>query len=68
MASKRAIRRRSCESKIAHPTKVAAAAHAWWLQQKMGQTYGIYRCRQGHWHAGRPTAKTKAAREIVNAR
>jgi hypothetical protein len=54
MASKRHLRRRQCENKIAHPTsrKAAAVAHT------VGSS--IYLCPFcGAWHVGRPSRKKR---------
>jgi hypothetical protein len=53
MASKRAIRRRACERKVAH--KSAAAAHGAVLGhlETFGELLGYYHCPWcGQWHIG----------------
>jgi hypothetical protein len=52
VASKRRLRRRSCESKVPHPTETAAAAHA----RSIGS--GWYPCGN-HWHVGRPSKRQR---------
>jgi hypothetical protein len=52
MASKRRLRRRSCESKITYPTETAAAAAA----RSIGS--GWYQCGT-HWHVGRSSKRQR---------
>lgn len=52
MASKRAIRRRACMSKVRHETK-AAAMRARWKYHSRGCGLSAYQCRFcGGWHIG----------------
>lgn len=56
MASKRRLRRRSCESKIKHADQTAAVAHL----RHLGAQYKTYKCKFcGGWHVGRPNKKIK---------
>lgn len=55
MSSKRAIRRRSCSSKIRHDDEAAARAHIGHLNRTKGYQgpMNAYRCRFcGGWHVG----------------
>jgi len=55
MASKRHIRRRSCESKIKHLDLKAAKHHAWKIGKKTGEKYYPYKCKFCNgYHVGRP--------------
>lgn len=60
MASKRAHRRRSCESKVRHETQTGAVT----AMRKMGSPRGLhsYKCPfcKG-WHVGRMTKEKKQA-------
>lgn len=55
MASKRALRRASCEGKIRHATPGEARAHALHMrEQTQNNAYGFYKCQFcGGWHVGR---------------
>lgn len=60
MASKRRLRRRSCEGKVQHKTEEAARKHAYSLKS-VGQYHG-YKCNFCKcWHVGRPTKEAKQA-------
>jgi hypothetical protein len=53
MSSKRALRRKRCQSKIAHQTEGAAFAHLHAYNNKFGQWLNAYRCHWcGAWHIG----------------
>lgn len=67
MSSKRRIRRRSCQGKMAYPTQKAAVWNAGRLRREhQGGTWAAYRCRWcGKWHVGRPSA---AERRSMRAR
>lgn len=57
MSSKRHLRRRSCEGKIAFQTEAAA-----WARVRRDQLRGLhpYRCAfAGHWHLGHSPRVTK---------
>jgi predicted RNA-binding Zn-ribbon protein involved in translation (DUF1610 family) len=54
MASKRHIRRRSCESKVRHADFESAVAHAKRQRAVYGEIVKPYSCpRCGGWHVGR---------------
>ena len=53
MASKRAIRRKECGSKIKYQTEQDAKYVAWRLGQRNGTQYTQYRCKHCHsYHVG----------------
>lgn len=54
MASKRHIRRRSCEAKVRHEDFERALAHAKRQRAVYGEVVRPYRCQHcGGWHVGR---------------
>lgn len=58
MASKRRVRRRSCESKRRFATQTEAVGAAKAASKNRGVYMGTYRCRFCHrWHFGRPKGK-----------
>lgn len=63
MASKRHVRRRSCEGKVAHATREGAGIAAAKLRKSFnGGTWAAYHCRWcGCWHVGRPNARQRQA-------
>lgn len=64
MASKRRLRRRACEGKIAHKDKEAAFAHLFDLKRQ-GYHGHIYKCEFcGNYHIGRETSGQRKAKEI----
>ena len=63
MSSKRRLRRRGCEGKIAHATWAAAYGEAGRLRRfHDGGAWKAYRCRFcGLYHVGRPSARQRQA-------
>lgn len=63
MASKRHLRRRSCEGKAAHATRDGANIAVGKLRKAHdGGAWVAYHCPWcGHWHVGRPTARQRQA-------
>lgn len=54
MASKRHLRRRSCESKVRHNDQISAIHHS----KSLGAGYATYKCQFCNgWHVGRPSNK-----------
>lgn len=55
MASKRRVRRRSCEGKKRHDTEESAWGHLRSLNKRDSDTMNVYPCFFGgkkHWHVG----------------
>jgi hypothetical protein len=62
MASKRHLRKRSCESKIKHVDEISARRHA----RSLGSEHVPYPCHFcGEWHIGRPN---KSKRQSLAAK
>jgi hypothetical protein len=70
MASKRAIRRRSCERKRRYPTEAEARRGAAALNRRQPDKVHAYRCAfcglTPHWHVGHPPLRV--ARAIADRR
>lgn len=63
MASKRHLRRRSCEGKVRHASAAAAQLAAGKLRKTHdGGAWAAYRCQFcGAWHVGRQSAQQRQA-------
>lgn len=62
MASKRHIRKRSCENKVGHDRLQSAVAHEKSLQEKYRFNYLVYKCKFcGKYHVGRASHKQNIA-------
>lgn len=63
MSSKRHLRRRSCEGKVAYESQVEAARQAGLVRRAhQGGSWAAYRCDFcGKWHVGRPSARQRRA-------
>lgn len=62
MASKRHLRRKSCEGKIQFPDKETAMKACFSYKRKFGQFMTAYPCKFGnHWHMGHPTKQVRTA-------
>lgn len=63
MSSKRRIRRRSCEGKVAYATQTEAARQAGLVRRAhQGGQWSAYHCDFcGKWHVGRPSARQRQA-------
>jgi hypothetical protein len=63
MSSKRRLRRKACDGKIAHPTKLGAQIH----MRKVGGVkggYGVYQCKHCRkWHVGH----TRGSRFLITS-
>lgn len=71
MSSKRRVRRRSCDGKQAHATRVAAEAHRQHLLRSGDRSLACYHCKFGdHWHVGHLDGRGKisAAAKARNRR
>jgi hypothetical protein len=65
MASKRAIRRKSCEGKQKHKTYQDAKYHLRHLVKISGGSLGVYNCKFcGSYHVGHMSNKLKIARQM----
>lgn len=62
MASKRHMRRKACEWKLAYPTQTEAVAASIRLRKRTGSVTGAYRCPFcGQWHHGHTASRTREA-------
>ncbi len=60
MSSKRAVRRKSCETKVRHSTQ----EQAWATAHRLMNGAVPYKCRFGnHWHTGHHPAQVKRSVE-----
>ena len=62
MASKRRLRRRSCEGKKPYPNKIAADNACKKLLRNKGERCNAYPCKfSNHWHVGHPLRKSRTS-------